>query len=160
MIDKYSTHIPVLEKACEVFHPKDIIEHGCGYYSTPLFRKYGYVKSIEHDNEWKEKINERYEVNIERGTDFSGCYLSAFDLAFVDGLREGRLRSIQQAQECGVKVIIYHDAEKEGIYGYDKIKLGEYKRVIFKHECGKCTAVMWLGEEKVNEWEVDDHTVV
>ena len=164
-MDEYASHLPVLEKALEVFKPKRILEHGCGYYSTPLFARVGVVHSTEHDLPWINKVNkipdfprENWQI-VSTNTDILSLDVSGYDLVFVDGAREGRVPSIEHAINNRVKVIIYHDANLPTFYGYDRLIIPPwYQRVSFAHvEGGRQTVVLTLGDQGVRDWTVKDH---
>lgn len=132
-MDRYSTHLPVLEEIIINNNIKTVFEFGLGSFSTNLFCKNcDYVVSCEmQSNEWYEKIkNEFYENNNLNLKCIIGPYgainyLSQlnqkFDLIFVDGHGDTRWHAINVSSKY-TDIIVSHDTETPS-YRWDLISL-------------------------------------
>ena len=164
-MDEFSTHLPVLTKAVDVFKPKKILEHGCGDYSTPLLASAGELVFTEHVKSWSDHVIKQFHldgIEFYMRDDIVGLPTSGVDLAFIDGKREGRAPSLQYCLDQRIPVVIYHDSHLDHHYGYDSLVIPEeYHRADFAYtgESRRGTTVLWLGDENVKSWNVPLHTI-
>jgi hypothetical protein len=162
-MDEYATHLPVLKKAVEVFKPKKIIEHGCGDYSTPFLALAGELSFTEDDPHWATQVMKQHDLQLAKyypRDDLVDLDLAGFDLAFIDGKRQGRGPSVQYCLDNNVPVIIYHDSHLSRHYGYETLVIPDtYHQVGFEFtgESRRGTTVLWTGDEKVSAWDVPGH---
>ena len=128
----YSTHVPVLiglARDCEI---RNVLEFGCGYYSTltflnrAAFPQLERLQSIENDAVWSETVqdlangDDRWSLNLidgEIADAVPGLDLEAFDLILIDdsktsAQRAATIRAIANKQPRRPWVAI-HDYEIE-----------------------------------------------
>lgn len=95
----YATHVPVLIGIARIREVRNVLEFGCGYYSTltflntRLFPHLERLESVENDAAWAETIHEsakndaRWTLNLVDGEiseSVSTLDLEAFDLILID----------------------------------------------------------------------------
>lgn len=133
MPDPMGSHIEYLTEIIDKFGVKDVVEFGCGDYSTALFvSKCASVLSIEMQNaEWFEKVMSQY-IDVES---FRALYMPGpveaceyvttqtprVDLVFVDGHPE-RWRQVNAAFHV-TDTIVVHDSEASYDYHWDLVNL-------------------------------------
>lgn len=129
-IDGYATHLPVLCHVLRAIEPFNVLEVGCGWYSTPLLRIYTEGRGGEH------YILETNEIFAQEVASHYECMVQVFDghslpteacchwgLAFIDSAPEsGRGRLALELKEWA-SVIVLHDSNPdwEPAYGYSGI---------------------------------------
>lgn len=58
----WGSHIPVLQAIMEIIKPKNVIECGCGRYSTPIISHHAdSIVTIEHDPVWGKEVKKDFE---------------------------------------------------------------------------------------------------
>jgi hypothetical protein len=154
----YSTHVPILLAAARWWPVREVLEFGCGDFSTRAFlnrrcfKELERVESYENDPEWAERIRQElgadprlrlHPVNGAIADSVSRINLEEFDLVFVDDSTSTAERSatIQAvaAKRPQRPVVVVHDFEQL-----------EYRRAakLFKHRCrftglNPNTGVLW-----------------
>jgi len=125
----YGTHVPVLKYLASHFKIENVLEFGCGVFSTITFldkASFPDLKSLvslESDAFWIDNIlrmvgkdprvkiiheSEKHFINSEK---FSWVYENEYDLSLIDGARaEFRVSSLLSAVPCS-KILIAHDTE-------------------------------------------------
>ena len=126
----YSTHVPVLIGLARVREIKNVLEFGCGYYSTltflnrAAFPQLERLQSIENDAVWSETVHglakddDRWSLNLIEGEiadAVSELDLEAFDLILIDdsktsAQRAATIRAITDRQPRRPWIVI-HDYE-------------------------------------------------
>lgn len=153
-MDKYATHLPVLEKVFEYSKPNRIFEYGMGLYSTKLLLekagKKGMVTSVEMQSlEWYKQCCNHFSED-KRWT--SICDIGPYyrmglpaDLIFVDGHGDSRPECVTAAGIMKCPIIIAHDTEAV-TYGWERVNLPpEYHSIqILDKETGIGTTVWAL----------------
>lgn len=141
-MDPYATHIEFIKEIYSVIDkPKNVIEFGCGNYSTEfLIENSENVISIEMQsedwfNEIKAKLNHNLNWKIYSligPMTFLNIELpDIIDLAFVDGHGESRPECINHMMKKKCPIIIAHDTEERG-YGWDRVLSNHYHKFEFK----------------------------
>lgn len=126
----YATHVPVLIGLARILNLQNVVEFGCGRFSTLLFLNpsaFPHLKqleSYENDREWIESVkmraseDERLKLNFVEsemheavdGISFDNC-----DLIFVDDSTDAteRARTIEQIAKRSLSssVVVIHDYE-------------------------------------------------
>jgi hypothetical protein len=128
----YSTHVPILMGLARTREIRNVLEFGCGYYSTltflnraafPHLRR---LESIENDAVWSETIHDvakdenRWSLKLidgEIADAVPGLDLEAFDLILIDdsktsAQRAATIRAIAKKQPQRAWIVI-HDYEVE-----------------------------------------------
>lgn len=126
----YSTHVPILIGLSRCREIKNVLEFGCGYYSTltflngAAFPHLERLQSVENDASWAEtlhdvaKQDDRWSLNLVNG-DIADCVpdldLEAFDLILIDdsktsAQRASTIRAIANKQPQRPRIVI-HDYE-------------------------------------------------
>jgi predicted O-methyltransferase YrrM len=157
---EYATHIPILVALGQHFRIEQVLELGCGNYSTPTFlnqRAFRNVKrlySFDNDESWIKKVNAqvgndpRYYPHFIDGQVSSTLFetsLEKFDLVFVDDStsaeeRGQTIRSLSARKPSNVLVVI-HDYE---VNEYRAAAADFEHRHTFKAFTPQ-TAVVWNG---------------
>lgn len=142
--DPYCTHFPVLS-ACAARLDGPFLEQGLGWYSTPLLHAIcaarGGVKllTIEGLEKWRKRWTayERPWHHIALASMPADCapfaVVDHWGLALVDGATEERAPWIRALKNrCGV--IVIHDTQAPGAYGYDPLLSQFAYRVEYRGE--------------------------
>ena len=126
----YTTHIPILVALAQHFRIEQVLELGCGNFSTPTFlnqRVFPNVKrldSFDHDESWIKKVSvqvgndPRYYPHFIGGSVSSALFetfIEKFDLVFVDDSttaaeRSETIRKLSARKPANVLIVI-HDYE-------------------------------------------------
>ena len=120
--DAYGSHIPILIGLAQIFDIRNVIEFGCGKYSTPTFLKaYPNLESLlsfDTNADWIEQVDtgderasfvllEDAPKQIIKDIDFTDC-----DLVFVDDSDTNRpdtiIEVIKYSQD---NILVFHDFE-------------------------------------------------
>ena len=167
----YATHIPILIGLAKIREIRNVLEFGCGHYSTLTFLNASAfphlqrLHSVENDHSWAQTIEEvakndlRWRlqlVNGEISESVAELDLESFDLILIDdsktsGQRAATIRAIA-AKEPKHPWIVIHDFE-----------FGEYRRAAstFPHRCrfrayNPETGVVG---SRVDEWKLLDRVI-
>jgi len=128
----YATHVPVLIGLSRLRQIKNVLEFGCGYYSTltflnrAVFPRLERLRSIENDESWSERVAElakrdvRWTIDMIAGdiaSSISNLDLEAFDLILIDDSktsteRAATIRTVANRQPQHPWIVI-HDFEVE-----------------------------------------------
>lgn len=128
----YATHVPILIGLAQIRKIRNVLEFGCGYYSTftflnrSAFPDLERLQSVENDAAWAETIRETANdddrwtlklVNGEIANAVSSLELESFDLILIDDSknseqRSATIRSVAKKQPQHPWIVI-HDFEIE-----------------------------------------------
>lgn len=128
----YSTHVPILIGLARLREIKNVLEFGCGYYSTltflnrAAFPRLEQLQSVENDATWAgtlhgvAKTDIRWRLNLVDGeiaNAVPSLDLEAFDLILIDdsktsAQRAATIRAIANKQPQRALIVI-HDYEVE-----------------------------------------------
>ena len=131
-MDRFATHLPVLERAIRDFGIETVLEFGTGLYSTPLLVQLcKEVISVEmHERSWFDKnrtelASPNFTPLLMLGPEVGVEYLlnadRRFDMIFVDGHEDSRWKVVNAAFDK-TDVIIAHDTEVR-YYQWHRIEL-------------------------------------
>ena len=134
MLDPTATHLPVFKFLFAKYpYIKDVLEFGCGLYSTPMFIENGCnVTSIEMQHEsWYERVQEfcpKADVRLSLGpmTWQTQPLKSRYDLIFVDGHGDSRPECMMWAKDH-TNIIVAHDTEHP-YYGWDRADMSGWHK--------------------------------
>ena len=134
----YASHLGILGEVCDVLKPRDAIEFGCGYHSTPyLLDRCEELLSIELNREWLYKVEERLTesqrkrwvrmpITNELLVWLMPGVMHETGLVLVDGADYRARKDVAQA--CMLfqtaRVVVCHDSERME-YNYDQVMLPE-----------------------------------
>lgn len=145
---RYASHVPVVN-AWLAGHKWDIIEFGCGRFSTPLLIQY--ARSLicyEKNSAWRQEVSEAVpDVDIRpvppESDDFKFEFarvITPEHVVFVDGSPgQWRVDAIRCAQQKLAQLIIAHDwSDKQVGYGYHLLgDNNKYTKYVYKCETTK-----------------------
>ena len=144
----YATHVPILIGLARLREIRNVLEFGCGYYSTLTFLNRAAfphlerLQSVENDASWAETIHEaaksdeRWTLQLVRraiADSISSLDLEAFDLVLIDDSKTSTQRSATIRAVAGKQPqrpwIVIHDFEIEE---YRRASAGFKQRHAFK----------------------------
>ena len=144
----YATHVPILIGLARLREIRNVLEFGCGYYSTLTFLNRAAfphlerLQSVENDASWAETIHEaaksdeRWTLKLIRreiAESVSALDLEAFDLVLIDDSKTSMQRSATIRAVAGKQPqrpwIVIHDFEIEE---YRRAAAGFKHRHVFK----------------------------
>ena len=156
----YATHLPVLIAIAQHFHIEQVLEFGCGNFSTPIFlnqrvfRHLRRLESFDNDKAWINRLNEqvgsdsRYASHLVEGSmsvAIREIPIEQFDLVFVDDSTsaEERVRTIRELSDRNPtrSLIVIHDYE---VADYRSASMNFEHRHNFKAFTPQ-TGVVWNG---------------
>jgi methyltransferase family protein len=167
----YATHIPILIGLARLREVRNVLEFGCGHYSTLTFLNASAfphlerLKSIENDDVWAQTIQEATRddrrwslqlVNGEISEAVAELDLESFDLILIDdsqtsGERAATIRAIA-AREPKHPWIVIHDFE-----------FGEYRRAAsgfqHRHRFRGYNPETGVVANQMNEWRSIDRVI-
>ena len=154
----YGSHIEPLQFIFKYIQPKNILEAGTGFYSTPFFIDQNiYTTSVEmQDEAWAEKVIDRYKKNpnweyyVKISEHLPQQVMeSNFDFVLSDGAASTRPAIINHFMERGTETLVGHDTESSW-YGWHHVRedLGYYKYT-FAFKAPYTT--VWTKNEKLIE---------
>ena len=147
-LNDYATHVPILIGLARMREIKNVLEFGCGYYSTltflnrTAFPQLERLHTVENDASWSETINEvakvdeRWTLRLVKG-EIAGCVpkldLERFDLILIDDSktstqRAATIRAVARQQPQHPWIAI-HDFEVDE---YKQAAAGFRRRHTFK----------------------------
>jgi predicted O-methyltransferase YrrM len=136
-MDPTATHLPILNRLLAERKIKDVLEFGCGLFSTKCFVDHGCnVTSIEMQHEeWASKVKaELPSVNLILSLgpfEWEEIDLKPrYDLIFVDGHRDSRPECMEWAKDK-TDLIVAHDTEHP-YYGWDRADMSGFSVVTYK----------------------------
>ena len=146
-MDKYSTHLPILEMLFKDNKIKTVFEFGTGLYSTKLFAENAesVIACEMQDENWYNKVNEAFKdcdnvsvkcligpfKAIDHLTQIGYASGARFDLIFVDGHGDSRWHAINTASKF-TDIIVSHDTETAS-YRWDLVDLDDtWERIDYK----------------------------
>jgi hypothetical protein len=105
-LNDYSTHVPILIGLARIREIRNVLELGCGHYSTRTFLNRSafphleQLQSVENDNSWAETIRESVKddrwdlklVNGEIADSVSALDLEKYDLVLIDDSKNSAQR--------------------------------------------------------------------
>lgn len=131
--EEYSTMIPVLDAILKVGITAEVkaLEFGCGYFSTAfLIEHCKSVLSIERNPAWFDEIKdihsdaENFDILLVDNALLSGAFFPDYDLVLVDGDTEDRVPVTNAALRENVPIVVVHDTDKVGWYGFHRLAPG------------------------------------
>jgi hypothetical protein len=144
----YATHVPILIGLARMREIKNVLEFGCGYYSTltflnrSIFPQLERLQSVENDSSWGETLQEvagkdnRWVLKLIEGeiaNAVSNLNLEAFDLILIDDSTSSAQRAATIRATANRRPqrpwIVVHDFEVEE---YQRAARDFGKRYIFK----------------------------
>ena len=145
-LNDYATHVPILIGLARLREIKNVLEFGCGYFSTLTFLNRAAfphlerLQSVENDASWAETIHEaaksdeRWTLKLVRREIADAVPdLEAFDLVLIDDSKTSTQRSATIRAVAGKQPqrpwIVIHDFEVEE---YRRAAAGFKQRHIFK----------------------------
>jgi hypothetical protein len=145
-LNDYATHVPILIGLARLREIKNVLEFGCGYYSTLTFLNRAAfphlerLQSVENDASWAETIHEagksdeRWTLRLVRREIADAVPdLEAFDLVLIDDSKTSTQRSATIRAVAGKQPqrpwIVIHDFEVEE---YRRAAAGFKQRYTFK----------------------------
>lgn len=154
-INKYASHLPVLEAIFKFRSINTVFEYGCGYYSTKFFVDHAKeVESIEMcDATWYERVEEEFgkrknlSLKCMLGRNCAIDYFrnngKNYDLIFVDGFGKTRSECVEHAFNRA-PIIVVHDfgnyASKK-LYHNGIFNLPESYKFVKVCKANPCTGV-------------------
>jgi len=169
-LNDYATHVPILIGLARLREIRNVLEFGCGYYSTLTFLNRAAfphlerLQSVENDASWAETIHEaaksdeRWTLKLVRREIADAVPdLEGFDLVLIDdsktsAQRSATIRAVASKQPQRPWIVI-HDFEVDE---YRRAAAGFKQRHTFK-AFNPETGV--LCNNRVNEWKVLDRTI-
>lgn len=170
--DNYASHLLVLEKMCDAFPIKRVLEFGVGSYSTPFFaRRCQAVTSVEQESrEWYERMKAQikfpnWHCIFEPDPRVVFRHLDADDpkpdMVFSDGAARTRCLVANLALERNVHFVVFHDAEKIWYYRWNLLNIPDnYSRFNFCHRKGvsKVTTILAnTHHSDLEHWQIPEH---
>ena len=140
-LNDYATHVPILIGLARLREIRNVLEFGCGYYSTLTFLNRAAfphlerLQSVENDASWAETIHEaakrdeRWTLKlIRREIADSVPDLESFDLVLIDDSKTSTQRS------ATIRAVAAKQPQRPWIVIHD-FEVGEYRRAAadFKH---------------------------
>ena len=134
-INDYATHVPVLIGLARMREIRNVLEFGCGYYSTLTFLNRAAfphlqrLHSVENDSSWSETISEvtKYDqrwslqlVDGEIADSVSTLDLESFDLILIDDSKTSTQRA------ATIRAVAKRRPQRPWIAIHD-FEVGEYK---------------------------------
>jgi hypothetical protein len=131
----YATHVPVLIGLAQMREIRNVLEFGCGYYSTLTFLNRAAfphlerLHSVENDNSWSELISEvakndkRWRLQLVEGEvadSVSAIDLERFDLILIDDSKTSAQRA------ATIRAVANKRPQRPWIAIHD-FEIGEYK---------------------------------
>lgn len=138
-MDPTSTHLPILNRLLAEKKVKDVLEFGCGLFSTKLFIEKGCnVTSIEMQHEeWATKVKEnlpKVDLILALGpmewVKHVAQLKDRYDLIFVDGHGDSRPECMMWAK-ARTDLIVAHDTE-HSYYCWDRADMDGWKKTEYK----------------------------
>lgn len=136
----YGSHLPLFDLLFKAFPIKNVIEFGCGWFSTVYFlSKKVTLLSIEmQDVDWAHQISHRlnHNVLVAIGPDafLNNAINYSCDLALVDGHAESRPEVVNLLFDKA-NIIVAHDFHKQKFYGWQRIsKPDNYHMMVFAND--------------------------
>jgi predicted O-methyltransferase YrrM len=129
-LNDYATHVPILIGLARLRKIRNVLEFGCGYYSTLTFLNHSAfphverLQSVENDRSWAETINEVAKsdarwtlriVNTDIADSVTDLELESFDLIFIDDSKTSKQRAATiraiEARNPQHPWVVIHDFE-------------------------------------------------
>lgn len=160
-LDPTATHLPVWNALFEKYHFKDVLEFGCGDFSTGFFVDHGCnVTAIEMQNQsWYDKIKEKFpsvDLRLALGPmEWEKQKLkNRYDVIFVDGHGDSRPECLMWAKDR-TDLIVAHDTEHP-YYDWGRADMSGFKVTVHK-ELSPWTTVWekeakWHSMDGIGEW--------
>lgn len=131
----YATHVPILIGLARMREIRNVLEFGCGYYSTftflnrSVFPHLERLQSVENDAAWAETIresakDERWTLKLVNGeivNAVSSLDLETFDLILIDDSKNSEQRS------ATIRSVASKQPQRPWIVIHD-FEVGEYKK--------------------------------
>ncbi len=128
--DPYASHLPALSVVLgRLGHSiRSVLEVGCGFYSTPLFRSFCAAKEmgehviLESDGQWRKRVSSLFDVEVRL---FDGDALPDdvqqrhWDLAFIDCAVESSRGQHALNLHGQADVIVLHDSNHDWDIAYE-----------------------------------------
>lgn len=145
-VDGYATHLPVLA-ACVARTSGDVLELGCGDYSTPMLHllcKGRKLVSLDQDPAWLARFqdlkNASHEIDLVSDWDRCGLIDGDWDVAFVDHAPPARRAIELRRLRNKARFIVVHDVEdptymleaalSDFTYRYDYTRVNPWSTVV------------------------------
>lgn len=135
-LEPTATHLPVLQEIFKTRKIKDVLEFGCGMFSTKFFVESGCnVTSIEMQHkEWFDKVSAEFpdiKLYLALGPmAWKGIKLfRRYDLIFVDGHGDSRPDCMMWAKDH-TDLIIAHDTE-DGYYKWERADMSGFDKKLY-----------------------------
>lgn len=140
-MDPTATHLPVLERLLSERRIADVLEFGCGLFSTRLFHERGCcVTSIEMQHaEWAERVRHALpgaDVRLALGPQTWMSLVESlkprYDMIFVDGHGDSRPDCLMWAKDR-TDLIVAHDTEHP-YYQWERADMGGFTATVHKED--------------------------
>jgi predicted O-methyltransferase YrrM len=149
-LDPTATHLPILESLFAKYDIKDVLEFGCGLFSTPFFNERARTTSIEMQHKiWFEKVREalpkadlRLALGPETWRELIPKFKVRYDLIFVDGHGDSRPECMEWAKNR-TDLIVAHDTEHP-YYGWDRADMSGFTK--YEHKDLTPWTTVWVKE--------------
>lgn len=154
----WGSHLYLFEKFFDVTNVKNIIEFGCGYFSTE-YLSYNCDKliSIETDEKYLNEISIkcRHRKNVmffyEYPDKLDELLVKKPDLVFVDAKKEKRVPLAQWALDNNIEYIVLHDIEKPEVYHWDRLVIPEGYYIYDCKDVPKQTRLLTTNKEIIDK---------
>ena len=170
-LNDYATHIPILIGLSRIREIRNVLEFGCGYYSTLTFLNASAfphlerLHSIENDDSWAQTVQEaarddlRWRLQLVDGEiseSVADLDLESFDLILIDdskisGQRAATIRAVAAKRPKHPWTVI-HDFEFEEYRRAASAFQHRYRFRAYNPETGVVT-------NQMNEWQIIDRVI-
>lgn len=136
-LDPTATHLPIFDSLFKKYKIKNVLEFGCGMFSTKKFVDEGCtVTSVEMQNKsWFDKVHKELpsvDLILSLGPyEWEELqFKPRYDLIFVDGHRDSRPECLVWAKDH-TDLIVAHDTEHPA-YGWGRADMSGFKVTVHK----------------------------
>lgn len=169
--DIYATHLPVLIWLGKSLNIKQVLELGCGLYSTPtfldrnIFPNLESLQSIENNKQWADRIiqaignDTRFSLMMTDGPINKiinrDLMYNNYDLVFIDDSSnvEDRTNTIEAVSKYAdiLRLVVIHDYEQQSYQAAAKgfMNYFEFNRLIPN------TGILWNDEALIDKKELE-----
>jgi hypothetical protein len=115
--------------------PQEVVEHGCGFYSTPILKKALHYRGYESDKAWAEVMDTTFcgkDMNPRKVVELNFNIQYPLDLLFIDGEASSREEWLRFLLPYTRLIAIWHDTEDKQ-YGYHKVGIPDDFNVFRVH---------------------------
>lgn len=157
-MDRFATHLEILQKIFEFKKIKSVIEFGLGHNSTTFFiDKVEKLTSVEmQSEEWYNIMYNLYKsrnnwipLKLLGPSEIFKIDYEKVDLIFVDGHGDTRYQCVNFMSKYS-DIIVAHDTEAEKVYNWNLVDLKDYKQ--FTDRRNEPWTTVWTKDEELMEF--------